>query len=162
VIPGEGAYVVSGTQQTLLKGRLYELVVPLVGAGRSAEELCDRLGAETSPAEVFYVLHQLEAKGYLCEEGGALPDEEAGLWSSQQVDPASAARHLAETSVSIKTFGVEGAALAGLLQASHVRVDDAGALDVVLVDSYLRAELSEQNDEALRTSRPWLLAKPYG
>jgi ribosomal protein S12 methylthiotransferase accessory factor len=33
---------------------------------------------------------------------------------------------------------------------------------VVATDGYLRGELREHNDEALRTGRPWLLVKPVG
>ena len=32
VVPGEGAFVLSGGSQTLLRGRLYERVVPYLGA----------------------------------------------------------------------------------------------------------------------------------
>ncbi|HWE35269.1 MAG TPA: TOMM precursor leader peptide-binding protein [Isosphaeraceae bacterium] len=162
VVPGEGAFVVSGTQQTLLKGRLYELVVPWVGDGRTPDDLCDRLRDRASAAEVYFVLGQLETKGYLCEQAGSLPDEEAALWSSQQVDPAEAARRLGETTVTLRAFGLDAAPLAALLESSRVRPGDEGALSLVVADGYLRDELKECNFEALRSSRPWLLVKPIG
>jgi ribosomal protein S12 methylthiotransferase accessory factor len=162
VVPGEGAFVVSGGQQTLLKGRLYELVVPWVGDGRTPDDLCDQLRDEASAAEVYFVLGQLEKKGYLCEQAGALPDEEAALWSSQQVDPAEAARRLGETTVTLRALGVDAAPLAALLESSRVRLGDDGALGVVVADSYLRDELNKSNAEALRSGRPWLLVKPLG
>jgi ribosomal protein S12 methylthiotransferase accessory factor len=162
VVPGEGAFVVSGTQQTLLKGCLYELVVPWVGDGRTPDDLCDQLRDRASAAEVYFVLGQLERKGYLCEQAGALPDEEAALWSSQQIDPAEAARRLGETTVTLRAFGVDEAPLAALLESSRVRLGDDGALGLVVADGYLRDELSEYNAEALRSGRPWLLVKPLG
>ena len=164
VVPGEGAFVLSGTQQTLLKGRLYELVVPRVGGGLSPDELCDRLQDQAAPAEVFFVLGQLERRGYLCEEGDALPADEAALWSAQQVDPAEAARRLAAHPVDLRSFGPDAGLLAALMESIGIRIgagDDA-SLGVIVADSYLRDELRDHNADALRAGRPWLLVKPVG
>jgi len=162
VVPGEGAFILAGARQTLLKGRLYELVVPCLGAGRSADDICDQLQGLATPAEVYYLLAQLEKNGYLCEEGGSLPAGEAALWAAQQVDPAEVAGRLAETPVTIRAFGVDAAALASLLGDLHVRVEPEGRLGVVPVDSYLREDLGTYNAEALREGRPWLLVRPVG
>ena len=94
VVPGEGVVLLSDTRHSLLRGRLYELVAPWLD-GRTAGDVCERLRGEASPAEVYYALTQLERKGYLCEEEPALPAAQAALWSSQQVEPATAAGRLA-------------------------------------------------------------------
>ena len=82
IVPGEGVVVLSDTRHSLFRGRLYELVVPWLD-GRTADDVCARVRAEVSPAEVYYALTQLERKGYLCEEEPALPTAQAALWSSQ-------------------------------------------------------------------------------
>jgi ribosomal protein S12 methylthiotransferase accessory factor len=161
VVPGEGVFLLSDSRQTLLRGRLYELVAPWLD-GRTADDLCDRLRGQASPAEVYYALTQLERKDYLCEDSGALPAGQAALWSSQQVAPGAAARRLAERPVVIRAFGVEAGPFLELLQALHVRVGGEGPPDVVLTDSYLRGELLACNAEALRAGRPWVLVKPVG
>src|SRR4051794_4397796 len=94
VLPGEGVLLLSDTRHTLLRGRLYELVVPWLD-GRTSAEVCEQLRAEASPAEVFYALNQLERKEYLCEEEPALPAGQAALWSSLQVAPRTAVQRLA-------------------------------------------------------------------
>ena len=164
IVPGEGAFVLSldGARQTVLRGRLYERVLPWVGGGRSADEVCDQLQNEVAAAEVYYVLTQLERKGYLCEETESLPPGEAALWSAQQVDPGEAARRLAETAVSVQSFGVDAGPFSTLLQDLRVRVEEGGKLGVVLSDSYLREQLKEHNAAALRDERPWLLVRPVG
>src|SRR6185437_14321058 len=86
VVPGEGVFVLSDARQTLLRGRLYEQVVPQVD-GRSIEDICDQLQDKISPAEVYFVLGQLEKKGYLREKESSLPPAEAAWWSSQQIEP---------------------------------------------------------------------------
>jgi ribosomal protein S12 methylthiotransferase accessory factor len=162
VVPGEGVFVLTGAQQTLLKGSLYERVVPLVGQGLSPDQVCDRLEAELSPAEVYFVLGQLEKKGYLCEDADGLVAEEAALWSAQQIDPVEAAGRLASTTVALDVFGGDREPLASLLESLHVTTRADGALGVVVADHYLREDLVEYNAEALRTGRAWLLVKPFG
>ena len=162
VVPGEGVFVLSGQQQTLLKGRLYELVVPCVGDGLSTDDLCDRLQDRASAAEIYFVLNQLEAKGFLCEQRGPLPDDEAALWAAQQIDPSQAARRLGETTVTLRSFGVDAGPLVSVLESARVRVAENGALGLVATDGYLRDELSDCNAEALRSGRPWMLVRPFG
>src|SRR5262245_12501233 len=106
VMPGEGVLLLSDSRQTLLRGRLYELVTPWLD-GRTAEDVCNQLRDTASPAAVYYALAQLDRKDYLCEEEEALPAGQAALWSSQQVAPATAARRLAERPVVVRALGVE-------------------------------------------------------
>jgi ribosomal protein S12 methylthiotransferase accessory factor len=130
--------------------------------GRTAGDVCERLRAEASPAEVFYALGQLERKDYLCEEEPALPAGQAAFWSSQQVASRTAVQRLAERPVGVRAFGVEAGPFRELLESLRVRLTDEGPPDVVLTDSALRGELQDCNAAALREGRPWLLVKPAG
>jgi bacteriocin biosynthesis cyclodehydratase domain-containing protein len=161
VVPDEGVFVLSGAKENLLRGQLYEFVVPHID-GRTADEICDLLADRVAPAKVYFTLAQLEKKGYLTEAVEVLPPGDAAWWSAQQVDPASAARRLATSRVAMHGTGVDTNSLAELLAASGVQVADEGELDVVVVDHYLRPELEAFNQQALSTGRPWLLAKPLG
>jgi bacteriocin biosynthesis cyclodehydratase domain-containing protein len=161
VVPGEGAFVLSQSRQSLLRGRLYELVAPQVD-GRPVEDICERLCQQVSPAEVYFVLSQLEKKGYLCEEESSLPPSEAAWWSGQQIDPATAARRLAETAVKLCAFGVDVSPLADVLRQMHIGIEEDGKLGVVVADHYLCEDLQEYNAAALRSGTPWLLIRPLG
>ncbi|HEV3006524.1 MAG TPA: TOMM precursor leader peptide-binding protein, partial [Pirellulales bacterium] len=161
VVPEEGIFVLSGTKETLLRGRLYELVAPHVD-GRGADEICDLLAQQASPAEVYYTLGQLEKRGYLAEADGALAAGSAAWWSTQQIDPRQAARRLSEARVSVSSLGVDVDPLYELLAATGVQVGDDGELAVVAVDHYLRPQLESYNKMALANGRPWLLVKPIG
>jgi oxazoline/thiazoline synthase len=165
VVAGEGAFVLSGSNQTLLRGRLYERVTPYIGDGRSADEVCDALEGRVSAAEVYYVIAQLEQQGYLCEQDQIVPDQQAAWWWGQSVDPREAARRLAASAVNVRTWGIEGRSFRALLDTMGIGLEDGSGearLGVVLVDDYQRAELAEYNAEALRDGRAWLLARPVG
>ena len=154
VVPGEGVFLLSDSRQMLLRGRLYELLTPLLD-GRATDDMCDRLRGKASPAEVYYALAQLERKDYLCEDEEELPEGQAALWASHKVAPGTAARRLAERLVNVQAFGVEAGPFLDLLRSLHVRVACDGMPDVVLADSYLRGELQVCNAAALRTGRSW-------
>jgi oxazoline/thiazoline synthase len=161
VVPDEGIFVLSDTKETLLRGRLYELVAPHVD-GREADEICDLLAQQASPAEIYYTLSQLEKRGYLAEADGPLPAGNAAWWSTQQIDPHVATRRLVEVRLSVSSLGVEAGPLYELLAASGVQVDNEGEMVVVAVDHYLRPQLESLNKSALLSGKPWLLVKPVG
>jgi ribosomal protein S12 methylthiotransferase accessory factor len=161
VVAGEGVFLLSDTRQTVLRGRLYELIAPSLD-GRTAEDLCEGLRGQVSPAEVYFALAQMERKEYLCEDDDSIPAGQAALWSGQQVSPRAAAKCLTESQVVVQSFGVEAGSFLELLKSVQIHVASQGPADVVLTDSYLRNELRECNAEALQRGKPWLLVKPLG
>jgi ribosomal protein S12 methylthiotransferase accessory factor len=162
VVPGEGVFLLSELHQAVLEGSLYELVAPCLD-GRPVEEICARLQGQATPAKVFYTLAQLEKRGYLVEADGSRPAAESALWTEHLVDPAAAARRLADTPVAVRAFGdVDIAPLEALLRSTGVRMDGQPKLTIVATDSYLRGGLRRCNEEAIQHGRPWLLVKPVG
>ncbi len=160
-VPDEGIFVLAGSKHTLLRGRLYELVTPHLD-GRSADEICDCLADQASPAEVYFTLGQLQKKGFLVESADALSEPDFAWWSSQDVDPQTVARRLSSYSVSIAGMGIDPQPLGDLLEGLGVQIEREGDLSVVVVDHYLRSQLAAQNDAALASGRPWLIVKPGG
>ena len=153
--------MLGGAKQTLLRGRLYELIAPRVD-GRSADEICDQVAAEASAAEVYYTLVQLENRGYLEEADDTLPVHDAAWWSMQNLSPRTAAKRLSERQVSVHALGVDPQPLCDLLGASGVQIDPDGELTVVVVDHYLRPQHKSYNDSARTSGNPWLIVKPVG
>jgi ribosomal protein S12 methylthiotransferase accessory factor len=162
-VEGEGLFLVSESDSTVLKGRLYEQLAPLIDGRRGVDELIEELGGRLTLAEVYYTLAQLEAKGFVTEADDTLPANELSLWAVQGIDGRAAARRLAESRVSIAVLGeVSDKPLRAALRAARVRVGKPAQLGVVLVDDYLRPGLRAYNQEALRQGKPWLLVRPVG
>ncbi len=161
IVPGDGVFLLSGSKQTVLRGRLYELVAPQVD-GSTADEICDRLAANASPAEVYFTLAQFEKKDCLAESDRALSREDSAWWSLQLVDSPTASRRLQECQVSLHGIGIDPQPLREMLGAAGVRFASDGELSIVVVDHFLRPEIAAFNVAALDSGRPWLLAKPLG
>lgn len=160
-VPEEGVFVLSASRHVLLRGRLYESIAEKID-GRSADEICDSVSSQVSPAEVFFTLARLEKMGLLVEEEETLPAGDAAWWSLQQVDPKTAAGRLADKRISVQGLGTNPEPLLNLLKAAGVQIAAEGDLTVVLAQHYLQSELSKINQEALASGRPWLLVKPGG
>ena len=162
-VEGEGVYLLSESEQRLLRGHLYERVAPLIDGHRTAADIVDHLQDQVSADDVNYALLKLEQTGYLAEGDDRLPAGEAALWAIQGIEPRQAMRRLAEARVTVTALGaVEAEPFRALLPLVHVRVGEPGHLGVVLTDDYLRPGLHEYNHQALADGRPWLLVKPVG
>ncbi|HUQ69188.1 MAG TPA: TOMM precursor leader peptide-binding protein, partial [Planctomycetaceae bacterium] len=161
VVPGSGLFLLSEYQQTVLQGRLYEVVAPLLD-GRPVEEVCGELRGEVTPSQIFYTVNKLDGSGYLYDDGQAIVRSDAAAWSVIGLDPAAVLTRRAESSVSITAIGVDPLPFRTLLQSMQIDVRDEGDLQVVLVDHYLRRELGDINRAAMESGRPWILIRPLG
>ncbi|MBI1916591.1 MAG: TOMM precursor leader peptide-binding protein [Planctomycetes bacterium] len=162
-VPGEGLALLSERGQTALRGRLYELVAPLIDGRRSADAIAEQLDGQVAAAEVYHALRHLEKKGYLAEGNGSVPASDKAFWHVQNIDPIAATERLLQTAVSVTGLGgVDGAPLAAALRALAVRVGSDGQIGVLVTDDYLRIGLEQHNRAALRDCRAWMLVKPVG
>jgi ribosomal protein S12 methylthiotransferase accessory factor len=158
IVKDEGVFLISEIGHSVLNGRLFELVAPLLDGRRSADDIVEELQAQASLAEVYYALTLLERKGYLSEGDQTFSAGEAAFWTIQDIAPHTAARRLADTKVSVTAVGdVTIEPFLALLESVRVRVGKEGALRAVLTDDYLRKELRTYNQEALHSGRPWIL-----
>ncbi|MBV9947462.1 MAG: TOMM precursor leader peptide-binding protein [Myxococcales bacterium] len=165
VVPaGKGLVFLIGEQDRfLLKGRLYELVVPLVDGRRSVADIVDALGGRASPPEVLYVLGALREKGYTTEATPLLPAETAGFFEALGLDPTSVTAALREVAVGIDSLAKDGArALADALAEASVPVREPATLRVVLTDDYLDPEIDRIAARAAAARTPWLPVKLSG
>jgi hypothetical protein len=78
-VVGVGVLLHSEKGQAVLRGRLYELVAPLIDGRRSVDDLVDQLDGRLSAAEVYHVLRHLETKDYLAEGKGPVPNRKTAL-----------------------------------------------------------------------------------
>jgi bacteriocin biosynthesis cyclodehydratase domain-containing protein len=158
VVPGEGVFLLSERHQTVLEGKLFEMVAPWLD-GRPVEEICDRLRGQATPAHVFYTLAQLEKRGYLTEasvaagrsatldqEAGrsATLDQEAGRSATLDQEAGRSAtldydaRPAAESALWAEQQ-VDSAAAACRLAETPVTIRAVGAVDIAPLQTLLRS-----------------------
>lgn len=159
----DGVVLLSEKGRTLLRGRLYSLVAPLVDGQRTDDEIATALEDHTAASEVFYALSLLEQKGYISEASERMPRAEAAFWSLQDRDPDDVAQRLERSVVAVQTFGaVDAESVKRALDQLRVRIGGDAPIGVVIVDDYQREELRDYNREALLAGRPWFVARLTG
>lgn len=166
VIEPYGVLLLSERGRILLRGRGYMSVAPLLDGKHTVEEIVTLLQGQLPEAEVLYAIELLQQKGYIVESSGPEATEHSTFWEILGSPPATVAKRLSETAVSVRAFGaIHERYVTGLgraLESIGVRVTNEGDFTVALADDYLQEGLSELNQEVVARGRPWLLVRPVG
>ena len=159
----EGVFVLSENQSSLLKGQLYQQLVPLMNGQHTVDEIVDLMQEHTSAAEVYYALMLMEKTGYLVENENKLTTSVAAFYETLNVNTTEAARRLQNLKVAVRAVGaVTIEPIISVLESLNITVAAEGELEVILTDDYLQDGLEAFNQNALQSQRPWLLVKPVG
>jgi ribosomal protein S12 methylthiotransferase accessory factor len=110
-----------------------------------------------------YALFALQEQGYLVEQDDSLPTHLAIFCHHLNITPTVAAQRLQSTKVAIKSFNsLPSEDLITILKSLHIQVADTGDITIVLTDDYLHPQLTEFNQQALKSQSPWILVNPRG
>ena len=170
ISPGEGVLLLNEKAARVLRGDLYERLIPLLDGTRSADQLVQALTPEFSAAQVYFTLISLQSRNYLCHALTTLPPEAAAYWADLGLDPEQAVGLIQASHVALQPVGLPhnhssvqqmGQALASLGLAV-VDADAEADLTVVVCESYLHPDLDALNQSYRRQGRRWLLVKPHG
>jgi ribosomal protein S12 methylthiotransferase accessory factor len=161
---GDGMiFLVGEHERVLLRGRLHELVAPLVDGRRTVWEIIRTLEDKASPPEVYDTLVSLEKAGYLVEAGPSPSAEAAAFLHALGVDAALATRRLAAMPVAVRAMGGEDpGSLVAALSAAGLAIREDAPLQIVVTGDYLDRGLDAVNRRALRERRRWMPIKPAG
>ena len=163
VLAPEGVLLLSESGKTLLAGRIFCELVPLLDGHRHIEELFASLQERYPPHHVFEALEQLRQDGLLASGPADGDAAEAAFWELLGVDLAQARSRREQDGVCVTALApLEPAHLGALLASMGIRERASGGLHVVLTDDYLRPELEAFHQRSLDTRQPWLLLKPVG
>ena len=156
----EQTLLVSESFNTLLHGRLYRELLPLVDGRHRRDEILAALEGAHAATDVLAAIFSLSARGYVVSADHGMDARRAAYWSSLGASPRWVERRLAETRVAVE--GDDGR-LIRRLEESGVRVGtESPQLTVIVCEDYLDAQLAEVNRRQLETRTPWTLVRPRG
>ena len=170
ISPEKGVLLLSESSSRVLRGVIYERLIPFLDGSRSADQLVEALTPEFSAAQVYCALILLQSRNYLCQSFTSLPPEAAAYWSDLGVDPGQAVGLCQASRVALKAVGLphDHSSLQEMGQALSrlgLAVMDAEAeadLTLVVCETYLHPELDVLNQSFRQQGRRWLLVKPHG
>ena len=158
--------LVSETFNTLLHGRLYRDLLPLMDGGHPQDRIVAALENTHAAADILAAMVGLSARGYVVSAEHGMDRGRAAYWSSLGASPLWAEGRLAGARIAVE--GDDDGRLARHLRASGVSTGRGGgdtpapALTVIACDDYLDAQLAEINRRQLDTAAPWTLVRPRG
>ncbi len=172
----EHTFLLTERNSFVMRGQLFQRLVPFLNGQRSIEEVLKQICPDLDPelsfiagdipvlTQVQYALLKLQSKGYLVQNESSLPPDLAVFCGHLGIDFQLAYSRLQSTTVAVRSFGsnLPVAQFITLLEAMQIQVNENAVLEVILTDDYLQDGLSNYNQTALNSLRPWMLVKPTG
>ena len=145
---------------TLLHGRRYVDLVPLLDGSRSRREITEALAASYTPLEVQTALVHLAFKGYVVSSEFSIGRGAAAFWSALGASPRSAEERLRSARLTIEGDDRRLAARIGEMGLSAAGSDPT--LTVIATGDYLDTAHARTNRRRLASGIPWVLVKSAG
>ena len=156
----EQTLLVSESFNTLLHGKLYCDLLPLLDGRRPHNEIVAALEGVHGAANVLTALASLSVKGYVVSAAHGIDPNRAAYWSSLGASPRWVEQRLAESRIAVA--GDEWS-LVRHLEDSGARVEDNDPeLTIIVCDDYLKEGLADVNRRQLELGAPWILMRPRG
>ena len=152
--------LVSESFNTLLHGKLYGDLLPLLDGRRPPDEMVATLEGAHAAADVLAAIVSLSAKGYVVSADHGMDRSRAAYWSSLGASPRWVERRLAESPIAVE--GDDGRFIRHLEESGAGVGTGDRRLTVVVCDDYLEAGLAEVNRRQLEAGAPWTLVRPRG
>ena len=152
--------LVSESFNTLLHGKLYSDLMPLLGGRHRQEGVVAALEGTHAPADIRAAIVSLSARGYVVSADHGMEKHRAAYWSSLGASPGWVEGRLGDSRIAL--VGDQGR-LTRHLKESGVRVEpDDPELTVIVCDDYLEERFATVNRRQLERCAPWMLARPHG
>ena len=152
--------LVSESFNTLLHGKLYSHLLPLLDGRRPLDEIVAALEDAHAAADVLAAMASLSAKGYVVSANHGMDRCRAAYWSSLGASPRWVEQRLAESRIAVE--GDDGRLIRHLEQSGAGMGSDGARLTVIVCEDYLAAHLAEVNRRQLEAGAPWMPVRPLG
>ena len=154
------ALLVSESFNTLLHGRLYCDLLPLLDGRRPQDEIAAALEGVHAAADIGAAVGSLSARGYVVSGDHGMDRCRAAWWSSLGASPRWVEQRLAASRIAVE--GDDGRLIRRLEEAGAGVGADGPGLTVIVCDDYLEARLEDVNRRRLEAGAAWMLLRPRG
>jgi len=157
-IGDQNVLLVSESFNTLLRGKLYCDLIPLLDGCNSLDSILSSLDSKHDFASILAAIVSLSTKGYIVSADHSLNSSIAAYWSSLGASPRWVEQRLAEACVLVNEDQKE---LVRCLNDAGVSTNNENPnLNVSVCDDYLAKEFQETNQTNHDLKIPWMLVRP--
>src|SRR4051812_35901540 len=130
-----GTFLLTETLPTVLNGALNDRVCPLIDGERSVDDIVAALRDQVQPAQVYYALNVLEARGFIEEADDTIPAPEHAFWQACGVAAGVAHERLATNPVRVVCMGaVDEDTFVTALAMAGVHFSEDAEITIVCTD----------------------------
>ena len=156
----DAAMLVSDTYSSLLEGRLYLDMLPLLDGTRTRLELAQALQDKHAALAVQTSLVSMATKGHIVSAEFTMPRATAAYWCAIGCSPRYAEERLGRARIEV--VGHADGLAAALTEMGLAVTSEAPTLTVVSTRDYLAGEHDETNRRRRQSGVPWMLIKADG
>lgn len=159
-IGNQQTLLVSESFNTLLHGKLYCNLVPLLDGSNSLDSIVSKLDSEHDFTSLLSAVVSLSNKGYIVSAEHSMDLATAAYWSALGASPRWVEQQLKDTRISVSQDRGE---LVRHLSECGIGVDTENPnLSVIVCDDYLARDFERTNQRNLGQKIPWMLVRPRG
>ena len=160
IIDEQQTLLFSETLNTLLHGKLYADLLPLLDGTRQQGAILAALGKTHDAADILSAIVGLSAKGYAVSAEHGMQQSRAAFWSSLGASPRWVEQYLAQSRVALE--GDNKGFAQHLIELGARLESDEPTLRVILCEDYLADGFAEVNRRQLEAGEAWMLVRPRG
>lgn len=152
--------LVSESFNTLLHGKLYSDVIPLLDGSNSFDDIVRQCGSNHGFSDILTAIVSLSTKGYVISADHSMDSSRAAYWSSLGATPRWVKRVLEKSSVFVSD---ETGELVQNLKVAGVGVSATDPnMAVIVCDDFCSNKIAELNRRHIESHVPWILVRPQG
>ena len=152
--------LVSESFNTLLHGKLYAKLLPLLNGTNTLDTIVASLDSEYSFANLLSAVVSLSNKGYVVSADHSMDSATAAYWSALGATPRWVEKRLKEVSVSVEP---DQGQLERYLNVSGIATDSQSPdLSVIVCEDFLSKDFDTKNRHYMDKNLPWILVRPEG
>ena len=152
--------LVSESFNTLLHGKLYCDLLPLLDGCNSLDSILSSLDSEYNFTSLMAAIVSLSTKGYIVSADHSLNSTNAAYWTSLGASPRWVQLSLADSSVVVNED--QGELALHLKEAGVSTESENPNLHVTVCDDYLAKDFVDTNQINFDREVPWMLVRPRG
>ena len=156
----EQTLLVSESFNTLLHGKLYSDVIPLLDGRNAFDDVVRACGAHHGFTNLLSAIVGLSTKGYVVSADHSMEPSRAAYWSSLGASPRWVEQTLVKSRVAV--CGDRGELGRSLKSAGVEVVAEDPSFAAIVCDDYSSENLLKTNRRQLDLGIPWVLVQPRG
>jgi ribosomal protein S12 methylthiotransferase accessory factor len=138
------------------------MIAPLINGRNSVAQIAKKLKGEFTEFDIKCVLLILEEHGLLEDSADEFAIPRTAFSDLLSISARAFENVIQKSELNVKSFGLHAKRFERILKDLGIKLNESAGMVVVLVDDYLRNELVEFNEYAIRNKLHWILMKPSG